>query len=445
MADRILTGTRLRRRRLERGLRQSDLANRIGISASYLNLIEHNRRRIGARLLQDIAQVLDIDADVLREGTGGALLAPLREAAAAFPDAAVEEESAEDIIARYPGWAALIAAQRARISQLEARIEGLSNRLLHDTQIAASLHEVISTATSIRSTASILTETPDLDRDWQARFHRNIDGDSQRLAESSQALLGFLDVEAEAAGQTLSAVEQAEAAIASLGYHVPQIEAGGSALLDTLMAGEASHEPDGPLAAPRDPAAREILQGWLDSYARDAAALPLAPLVQAARQDAYDPARLAARFAAPLDLVLRRLAHLPSDQGHPPMGLAVCDASGVITFQKPVLEFRLPRAGGACPLWPLFQALSQPMRALRRPLRLSGLVRTTFECFAIAAPVGPVRFGEEQRITATMLIRPAPQAETPDIVGPGCRVCPVEACESRRHPSLLRPPVVHPL
>ena len=46
MALSALTGTRLRERRQALGLRQADLAAQMGISASYLNLIEHNRRRI---------------------------------------------------------------------------------------------------------------------------------------------------------------------------------------------------------------------------------------------------------------------------------------------------------------------------------------------------------------------------------------------------------------
>lgn len=55
-----LTGSRLRARRVALGLRQADLAERVGISASYLNLIEHNRRRIADALLERLAQVLEL-------------------------------------------------------------------------------------------------------------------------------------------------------------------------------------------------------------------------------------------------------------------------------------------------------------------------------------------------------------------------------------------------
>ncbi len=422
MAERVLTGTRVRNRRLDLGLRQAELAERLGISASYLNLIEHNRRRISGPLLRSVSQVLGVDAALLEDGTAEAVLEPLKAAAAAFPAASVEEGRAEELVARFPDWAALIAAQQARIRQLEDRGRALSDRLAHDTQIAHSLHEVISTATAIRSTASILAETPDLDADWQARFHGNIDVDSARLAESSQALLGFLDMEMEAGiDEVSSPMEEAEAYLGRLGHYLADVDAGNVPRFEDVA--------DGPT--------RAILQRWAGRLARDAAALPLAAFEQAARAMAYDPARLAARFGVPLPVVLRRLAHLPNGADHPLMGLAECDAAGVVTFQKPILDFRLPRAGAACPLWPLYQALTQPGRALHAVVRLPGAARTPFECFAIAGPEGEVAFGKEPRIRATMLVRPARSEATPETVGPGCRVCPVSDCSSRRHPALI--------
>jgi len=447
MTEQAPTGTRLRNRRLDLGLRQADVAQQVGISASYLNLIEHNRRRIGSHLLGVLAKVLQVDEAALQQGSDAALLAPLQAAAADFSGA--RTGSADDLIARFPDWAQVIAAQSARIAQLEARTQALSDRLAHDTQIAGSLHEVISTATAIRSTASILAETPDLDAEWRARFHGNIDTDSARLAESSQALLGFLDMEVEAGGDAEpTPVEAADAVMAAWGHYVPEAE--------TQDQPDLSHVPDAHT--------RQILQDWIARAGRDAADLPLASFEQAARAVAYDPARLAARFGVPLDQVLRRLAHLPDGVGHPPMGVADCDAAGVVTFQKPVLDFRLARAGAACPLWPLFQALTQPGRAIARRVRMPGAARTTFECFAFARPVGTVAFDAEPRIVATMLVRPAKGAQSRQAfgaafgagqaapadhadaadqtghvgqVGPGCRLCPVQACDARRHPSLL--------
>ena len=62
-------GSRIRERRVALGLRQAEVALRAGISGSYLNLIEHNRRRIGGKVLLNIAAALEIRAR--RAGTGG--------------------------------------------------------------------------------------------------------------------------------------------------------------------------------------------------------------------------------------------------------------------------------------------------------------------------------------------------------------------------------------
>ncbi len=101
-----LTGTRLRERRLALGLKQADLAQRVGISASYLNLIEHNRRRIADELLAEMAQALDVPLATLQEGHAGQLVDGLRAAAAAVPGAAAEVERVEDLLGRFPGWSA---------------------------------------------------------------------------------------------------------------------------------------------------------------------------------------------------------------------------------------------------------------------------------------------------------------------------------------------------
>jgi transcriptional regulator with XRE-family HTH domain len=47
---------------------QASLAQAVGISPSYLNLIEHNRRRIGGKLLTDLARALGVDPSSLADG-----------------------------------------------------------------------------------------------------------------------------------------------------------------------------------------------------------------------------------------------------------------------------------------------------------------------------------------------------------------------------------------
>ena len=62
---RPLIGRTLRRLRQERGLTQQALAARLGISASYLNLIEHDQRTVTASLLIKLTETLQVDLTAL--------------------------------------------------------------------------------------------------------------------------------------------------------------------------------------------------------------------------------------------------------------------------------------------------------------------------------------------------------------------------------------------
>ena len=59
--SRTLIGRTVRRLRTDRGLSQQVLATRLGISASYLNLIEHDQRAVTASLLIKLAETLRVD------------------------------------------------------------------------------------------------------------------------------------------------------------------------------------------------------------------------------------------------------------------------------------------------------------------------------------------------------------------------------------------------
>ena len=60
-ARKIMAGGRLRRLRQELGLSQTGMATELGISVSYLNLIERNQRPVTAQVLIRLAEVYDID------------------------------------------------------------------------------------------------------------------------------------------------------------------------------------------------------------------------------------------------------------------------------------------------------------------------------------------------------------------------------------------------
>ncbi len=425
-----LTGTRIRERRLARGMRQGELAASVGISPSYLNLIEHNRRRIGGKLLVEIARALGVEPADLSEGAEATLVAILTAAATRQAEAAPELDRVGEYVGRFPGWARVVAAQHARIRALERLVEALSDRLSHDPQLAATLHEILSTVTAIRSAVSILSDEGEVDPEWEARFLRNVDEDTTRLTDAARALTGFLESGKAEAGAHISPQEELTAFLAAHDFHFPPLEPGGGATpADLLAAGGAGLDSE---------AARDLARRWLERYAADARAMP-AQAFRAAWQDSgQDPVSMAAHLGVDQAAILRRAACLG---GADPVGLVICDGTGTLTTRRELAGFAVPRFGATCPRWPLYQALAQPGRPVVARVAMPGTPPALFVCHAIAVLTWPGGSEAPPVVEATMLIRPdhdaAGRAGAALPVGPGCRVCPRAGCPARREMSLL--------
>ena len=421
-----LTGARIRRRRLDRGVKQADLARACGISPSYLNLIEHDRRKIGGKLLADIAEALDVTPERLRIGADAQEIATLRAAAADTPEVAAELDAAEDFAARFPGWAGLVAEQARRIAVLQRTVELMGDRMTHDPQLAASLHNILSTVTAIRATSAILAGDDPVEPGWQQRFHRNLYEDSRRLAEATEALV--VDLDADAAAETgTTPLDQME----------EWLEAADLDVLEPGRAGEAALLEAAEAALPSEPA-RALARREIARLAADARAMPGAALRTAiGGSPSPDPMALADRFGVPLAAVFRRLAARRETGA----GLVICDGSGTLTRRRQIPGFPVPRFGAACPVWPLYGALGQIGRPVSAILAQAGSAAGTFHGWAIAETRHPGGYGAVPVTEATMLVLPVAGGSAGDLpvltVGASCRVCPAEGCAARRELSIL--------
>ena len=107
-----ILGTRIRERRRGIGVTQAELARRIGISASYMNLIERNKRGIAGPLLRRAAEALNLRLEELDGAAERRLLETLNEIAYSpgLRALGAEAGSAGELIGRYPGWARSLAA-----------------------------------------------------------------------------------------------------------------------------------------------------------------------------------------------------------------------------------------------------------------------------------------------------------------------------------------------
>ncbi|MEM9312926.1 MAG: helix-turn-helix transcriptional regulator, partial [Pseudomonadota bacterium] len=107
----ILAGPSLRRLRKREGLTQAAMAASLGISPSYLNLIERNQRPLSARVLVQAIERFDFDPGSLREdeAIGGVDGLARRMADKRFADLGIDREELQEFLAAAPQAAAAFA------------------------------------------------------------------------------------------------------------------------------------------------------------------------------------------------------------------------------------------------------------------------------------------------------------------------------------------------
>ncbi|MGH8689064.1 MAG: helix-turn-helix domain-containing protein [Burkholderiales bacterium] len=356
-----LLGPKLRDRRRSLGITQSALSATLGISPSYLNLIEAGKRNIGGSLLKRIAEALGLAVDELDGAAERRLLGDLAELAGEPMLAALRLDAAvaADLAGRHPGWArALVALHRGWLERGRA-VGALTDRLHQDPFLAEVVHDLLTRATAIRSSAEILESAREQVPDPHRRFVTIVGDESRRLAHIAQALAGFF-APSRADMRSGTPADEVEDFLLDRGYHFPALELAAFA--------------DGPLAAEvqssallTSDVARRRARRALESYRAAAVLMPYEPFLDAACRARYDVDVLARRFEASVEQVCLRLVALrrPGAEGLP-FGLMRVDAAGFTSRRFPLPRLPLPRHGGACPLWAVYQALQSPGAIVRQ-------------------------------------------------------------------------------
>lgn len=225
MSYRSTVGPRVRERRRVLGITQSALATRIGISPSYLNLIESGRRNIGGTVLKRIAAELDVSIDDLDGAAQRRLVDDLSSVAVEpmLAELHLDPASAEELAGRHDGWAqALVRLHRAVLDRTQA-VSALSDRLNHDPFLGDAVHSMLSRVSAIRSSSEILETIDDLEPDQRTRFLSIIAAESARLSDVAQALAAFFD-KAHTETRSITPAEEVDDFLLERGNHFPSLE-----------------------------------------------------------------------------------------------------------------------------------------------------------------------------------------------------------------------------
>jgi len=218
-------GIRIRNQRKTLALSQAGLARSIGISPSYLNLIEANKRDVGGKLLQRIATALDLGIEQLTGENEQRLIQDLVESFndPVLRDVEIEGNDARELVAQFPNIAAALVRLYRAYVDANSSLEVYANRLSADPLFSELLHQVLSQITAVRSSAEILEETSDLSQVEQGRFLNAIGREARAMSEVAQTLIGHFDQTADTRASIMPARELDDLIIEE-GNHFPILE-----------------------------------------------------------------------------------------------------------------------------------------------------------------------------------------------------------------------------
>lgn len=486
-----LVGLKIRARRRELGMTQGALARGAGISPSYLNLIELNKRAIAGALLHRVAAALGLDPSDL-DGEAERKFAADLEEIAADPEIAMpagHPGPAEELIMRNPGWARLVLAlHRAWLDRGEA-VAALADRLNRDPFLGDNVHRMLTHAASIRAASEILEADDALRPAERRRFHSIVAADSQRLSSAAQSLLEFFD-STRIRVRSATPAEHVDAFILATGNYFAELEALASDFLRGCLPGETAAQAAGrllasrPLPEPpfpqtaetwrfrlvvealrRDAAApiaalvenhpallsedsRRIAATALLAYAAGAALMPYEQFLEEAERRRYDLTALCRVFGVSYEQAAHRLATLRRpDAPGVPFAFMRSDASGYVTKRLPLPRLPLPRYGNACPLWVIHAAFQMPGVTARGFGELPSGDQFLF--FARAVEKHPARGALPRHLLSVMLACSAADADRVCYgygidrrtamapIGTICRLCPREHCDHRQEAPLI--------
>mgnify|MGYP000079264474 CR=1 FL=1 len=450
--EKIFAGARLRRLRRERGLTQAEAAEALGLSASYLNLLERNQRPVTARVLLALADAFDVDVRSFATESDRQLVADLQEAAADPVLASLELDRMElsEFADSQPRAAEALARLFQAYRETTAATADLATRMSGPGAMTGGPGAVLeSVRDALDARQNHIPELEEAAETFAARAGLRSRNRDRTLSDYLQEQHGFtvrvLDEEIMAGarrrldfhGRRLLLSESL--APASRAFHMAVVlatlELG--PLLDRLAA-----EPG--LATPE---AERLYRTGLANYFAGAVHMPYAAFLKYAEETRYDIPRLQRRFEVSFEQACHRLTTLqrPGARGLPFFMIRV-DAAGNVSkrFGGGIMPFA--RSGGGCPKWALYDALRTPERILAQTIELpDGTTMLSMARGQISpAPAGQppvihaIALGCDWAHAAKIVHADAIAQAAPAQVGLACRLCDREECAQRAFPPLNR-------
>ncbi|MEM8542013.1 MAG: short-chain fatty acyl-CoA regulator family protein [Pseudomonadota bacterium] len=459
--QKIFAGPRIRRMRNQLELTQTAMAQDLGISPSYLNLIERNQRPLTVQLLLKLASVYKVDIETLQGGNdtslsqlkemfGDPLLAAelpgdqeLVEISEAAPNVSVavlklyrayregQERLSDlsDLLAREGHETSLAAARlptdevRDTIEKnpnhypaLEEEAESFSKLLQPGDNLLGALKDWLRTEHGIVVKVLPVATMPN----WRRRYDRH----TNRLF-ISERLSPFDQLREVAMEASLIRMQVAVAA------EIQKMK---------LSSDEA----------------RRLMRFEMARYAAHALMMPYDDFLAACQRSKYDIDVLRSRFAVSFEQAANRVTMLGrKDAEGVPFFMAEIDQAGNSFRRAGAKGFPQARFGGHCPKLPVHAAFSQPAQILTEAVEMPDGTQFMVTARTLEGPQGA--FNERPRRTALLLgcyieykdrvvygsALPGGLTQEGDMltmpIGPACRVCERAGCLARAEAPVTKP------
>jgi predicted transcriptional regulator/DNA-binding XRE family transcriptional regulator len=459
MTRRLMLGVRIRSLRRREELTQVQLAEKLEISPSYLNLIEHDRRPLTAPLLIKLAQLFQLDVAAFAGEDDGRLTADLLEVFGdpIFEADALSNQDLRELATSQPDLAR--AVRRLYDAYIETResAQDLATRLtdgqesselgrarLPSEEVSDLIQRHFSYFPDLEAAAERLWRAANLDMATifadMANYLRAHHGVTVRIALAGETRRVMRRLDRANRELVLSEMLPPRARNFQLAHQICLLEEGET--LERLT-------DDRELSTQES---RTLARVVLANYFAGAVLMPYEPFLAAARTLRHDLELLAERFAVSFEQVCHRLASLrrPGNEGVPFHMIRV-DPAGNISKRFSASGIRFPRFGSGCPRWDVYQAFLTPgqlrvqiseMPDGGRYFCVAKAVRKGQGGFQAPHTMHAIGVGCEMSHASQLVYAEAmdlTRTETVIPIGTACRLCERLECAQRAFPSIQHP------
>lgn len=444
----LFLGARLKRLRRDLGITQTRMAEDLGVSPSYLNLLERNQRPVTAQVLLRLAEAYDLDLKSLSADPESSGATGLTEVFTdqLFRDLGLPRHEIAEVAESAPGVAeAVVRLYRAYLDQRRLSELGASGR-------------------PEEGGAAVPVAMPS---DWVRDFiqaQKNYFGELEDAAEAVVEAMGAEPQDFAWAGRERLAkrhniqvrvvpVEVLPESVRRFDHHRKRL------FLSEALTGEGrafslayqlallEHrdllERLADRANPPDRPTRNLLKVSLCNYLAAAMLMPYAAFHEAAERTAYDIDLIRARFGVSFEQACHRLTTLArSGARGVPFFMMRVDSAGNISKRFAGSTFPFSRFGGACPRWNIHSSFRTPGRIVtqivetpdgQRYFTIARTVTRVATAYAGEDAELAIGMGCELKYAERLVYSRGLDLKEPHAVaiGPACRICERPACPQR--------------